>query len=88
MYDVKVDLFGALYIYFFFLVTTKGGYWVLKLNVDLYHVLGPSLRRLKSFYLYGVMQRDGNSFCGDVVLDGVNVAYRDEDKILDKICEQ
>ena len=28
------------------------------------------------------MQSDGNSFCGDVVLDSFNKASRDEDKIL------
>ena len=27
------------------------------------------------------MQSDGNSFGGDVVLDGVKMAYRDEDNI-------
>ena len=32
-----------------------------------------------------VMQSDGNSFCGNVVLDGFTEAYRDEDNILDQI---
>ena len=31
------------------------------------------------------MQSDGDSFGGDVVLDGVNMACKDEDNILDKI---
>ena len=31
------------------------------------------------------MQSDGNSFCGDIVLDSFNKAYRDEDNILDQI---
>ena len=31
------------------------------------------------------MQSDGNSFCGDVVLDSFNKASRDEDQILDQI---
>ena len=31
------------------------------------------------------MQSDGNSFCGDVVLDSFNNASRDEDNILDQI---
>ena len=31
------------------------------------------------------MQSDGNSFCKDVVLDSVNMTYRDEDSILDQI---
>ena len=31
------------------------------------------------------MQSDGNSFCGDVVLDGFNEIFRDEDNILDSI---
>ena len=30
------------------------------------------------------MQSDGNSFCGDVVLDGFNMSYRDEDSILEQ----
>ena len=30
------------------------------------------------------MQSDGNIFCGDVVLDGFNSAYMDEDSILDQ----
>ena len=28
------------------------------------------------------MQSDGNSFCGDDVLDGFNMSYREEDSIL------
>ena len=32
-----------------------------------------------------VMQSDGNSFGGDVVLDSVNVASKDKDSILDQI---
>ena len=32
---------------------------------------------------YSVMQSNGNSFCGDVVLDRFNMAYR-EDSILDQ----
>ena len=35
--------------------------------------------------LYSVMQSDGNSFCGNVVLNGVCMAYRNEDSMLDKI---
>ena len=35
--------------------------------------------------LYSVMHSDGNSFCGDVVLDSFNKASRDEDNILYKI---
>ena len=31
------------------------------------------------------MQSDGNSFCGDVVLDSFNKESRDEDNILDQI---
>ena len=30
------------------------------------------------------MQSDGDSFCEDVVLDSFNMAYRDEDSILDQ----
>ena len=32
--------------------------------------------------LYTVPQSDGNSFCEYVVLDSVNMAYKDEDRIL------
>ena len=35
--------------------------------------------------LYSVMQSDGNSFWGNVVLDGFDRASRDEDNILDQI---
>ena len=31
------------------------------------------------------MQSDGNSFCGDVVLNSFNKVYRDEDNILDQV---
>ena len=31
------------------------------------------------------MQSDGNSFCGNVGLDSVNMAYSDIDNILDEI---
>ena len=34
------------------------------------------------------MQSDGNSFGGDVVLDSFNVAFRDEDSILDQKYEK
>ena len=41
-------------------------------------------RILKNIY-YSVMQSDiWSSFCGDVVFDSVNIAYRDEDSILDQ----
>ena len=33
--------------------------------------------------IYSVKQLDGNSFWGDVVLDSFNMAYRDENSILD-----
>ena len=33
---------------------------------------------------YSVIQSDGNSFCGDVVLDSFNKGFRDEDNILDQ----
>ena len=39
-------------------------------------------------FLYRVMHLDGNSFLGDVVLDSVNMAYGDEDSILDRIYEK
>ena len=34
------------------------------------------------------MQSDGNSFCEDFVLDGVNMTYMDEDSILYQIYEK
>ena len=37
---------------------------------------------------YSVMQSDGNSFCGDVVLDSFDMEYRDKDSILDQQCVQ
>ena len=37
---------------------------------------------------YMVMQTDGNRFWRDVVLDSVNMEFRDEDNILDQICEK
>ena len=30
------------------------------------------------------MKSDGNSFCGDVVLNSFNMSYRDEDSILEQ----
>ena len=38
--------------------------------------------------MISVIQSDGYSFCGDVVLDGVNIAYMDGDIILDQIYEK
>ena len=32
-----------------------------------------------------VMQSDGNSFCGDVFMESDNMAYREENRILDQI---
>ena len=34
---------------------------------------------------YSVMQSVGNSFWEDFVFDSVNMAYRDEDRILDQM---
>ena len=34
---------------------------------------------------YSVMQSDGNSFCGDVVLNSFDKASRDKDNILDQV---
>ena len=38
-------------------------------------------------WIYSVMPSDGNSFCGNVVLDSFNKASWDDDKILDQIYE-
>ena len=40
------------------------------------------------WFMYSVMQSDGNSFCGDVVLDSFNIEHSDEDSILDKKYEK
>ena len=40
---------------------------------------------LVDIQIYSVMQSDGNSFCGDVVLGSFNVSYRDEDSILEQM---
>ena len=37
--------------------------------------------------MYSVMQSNGNSFCGDVIFDSFNKAFRDEDNILDQMYE-
>ena len=42
------------------------------------------LSNLYRFRIYSVVQSDGNSFCGDVVLDSFNMAYRDKNSILDQ----
>ena len=39
---------------------------------------------LQIYRSYSVMQSDGNSFWGDVVLDSFNKASRDEDNIVEK----
>ena len=41
--------------------------------------------RSKAILKYSVMLSDGNSFCGDVVLNSFNKASRDEDYNLDKV---
>ena len=38
--------------------------------------------------VYSVMQSDGNSFGGDVVLDSFNMLYRDEDSMLEQKYEK
>ena len=42
----------------------------------------------KAIQYYSVMQSDGNSFCGDVVLGSFNISYRDEDSILEQKYEK
>ena len=34
------------------------------------------------------MQSDRNNFCGDVILDSVNMVFKDEDSISDQIYEK
>ena len=38
----------------------------------------------KHKFIYSVMQSDGSSFWGDVVLDSFNMEYRDEGSFLDQ----
>ena len=38
--------------------------------------------------VYSVMQSDGNSISGEVVLDSFNISYRDDDNIFDKMWEK
>ena len=45
----------------------------------------PTTRRIMS---YSVMQSDGNSLCGDIVLDSFSMTYADEDSILDQNLEK
>ena len=40
------------------------------------------------FFIYTLMQSDGNCFCGDVVLDSFVIEYNDEDSILDEKYEK
>ena len=48
-----------------------------------------NIRRSKNLRkLYSVMQSDGNSFYGDIVLGSVQIVYRDEDSILYQIYEK
>ena len=44
-------------------------------------------RKLTSI-VYSVMQLDGNTFCGDVVLDSYNMAHGHEDSVLDQKYEK
>ena len=53
------------------------------------------LHNLKKYFIrnktqnsYSVMQSDGNSFCGDVVLDRFYIVYSDEDSIKDQKYEK
>ena len=41
----------------------------------------------KIIMLYSVMHSHRNSFCGDVVSDSSNKTSRDEENILEQICE-
>ena len=40
---------------------------------------------VSSLLIYSVIQSERNSFCGDVVLDSVDMAFWDEDNILDRV---
>ena len=48
----------------------------------------PGFKFLHFYPTVRVMQSDGNNFCGDVVSDGFNMSYRDEDSILEQKYEK
>ena len=50
------------------------------LNV-LWRLFISSNHPINSIFTYSVMQSDGNSFGGDVVLDSFNMVYSNEDSI-------
>ena len=43
--------------------------------------------KVSRIFLNRVMRSDQNSFCGDLVLDSVNMVFRDEENIFDQIHE-
>ena len=47
-------------------------------------ILGITVYRIPDFIIYSVMQSDGNSFFGDVVLDSCIMSYRNEDQTYEK----
>ena len=54
--------------------------------VDIFHafIMGFHLHTSNVNIKYSVVKSDGNSFCGDVVLDSFDMAYRGKDSILDQ----
>ena len=69
-------------------LTQKASY-VLLAEKELIETVKPAALIVFSRAIYSVMQSDGNSFCGDVALDSINInkASRDEDNILEQIYE-
>ena len=67
------------------IVRKKNGYCEgLEMTGVMYGICSTILRAGSHSKVYSVMQSDGNGFCGDVVLDGFNMYYRDEDSILEQ----
>ena len=86
------SVFFAQFVYFIFFIILLSCelificlFWVLDVHRCWYLYSSIILSQSYSPWRYSVMQSDGNSFCGDVVLDSFNKASRDEVNILNQI---
>ena len=50
-----------------------------------YQTLSALTTKWKKVFLYSVVQSDRNSCCLNLVLDSFNMAFRDEDSIIDQM---
>ena len=73
---------GKLNIYFLGAQKKLQYFLATKTNFGVWNPLNGD-RRCYKMFVYGVMQSDGNSFCGDVAFDSFNMSYREEGSILD-----